>query len=224
MFGLTGMAQTRLHSQKRDVATIEEIQQTDIHPDDTLPFAFNGVEYANQYSFIKSGHRCSTQIDPAMIEAVEAYNASLSEPTWKVATPATINVYVHVIRTSTGTGGPTTQQMTDQISVLNNAYASAGFSFNVLSTDYSNNSTWYTCTPGSSGETQMKNALHRGTAKDLNIYFNNMGGGLLGWATFPWDYNRSPLMDGVVILYSSVPGGSASPWRWNSAKRRPCAS
>jgi hypothetical protein len=122
-----------------------------------------------------------------------------------------ISTYVHVIRDSNGQGGPTTQQMNDQISVLNAAYASTGYSFNVVGTDYTNNSTWYTAT-GGTAESQMKNALRQGSADDLNIYYNNMGGGLLGWATFPSSYASNPKMDGVVILYSSLPGGSAAPY------------
>ncbi len=130
----------------------------------------------------------------------------------KAATGGVINTYVHVIRTSSGTGGPTQTQMNNQISVLNAAYAGTGWSFNVVGGSTSNNSTWYTAGYGSSAETQMKNALRQGSADDLNIYYNNMGGGLLGWATFPSSYTSQPLKDGVVILFSSLPGGSAAPY------------
>ena len=126
-------------------------------------------------------------------------------------TGGSISVYVHVIRNSSGQGGPTTQQINNQISVLNNAYASQGWSFSLVSTDSTNNNTWYTCSGGSC-ESQMKSALRQGTADDLNIYLNNMGGGLLGWATFPSSYASQPTMDGVVVLTASLPGGSAAPY------------
>jgi hypothetical protein len=122
-----------------------------------------------------------------------------------------IPVHVHIIVNSAGSGSPTTGQINNQINVLNAAYASSGFSFSIASTDTTRNNTWYTCSGGSC-ETAMKNALHRGDAGALNMYFNNMGGGLLGWATFPWDYASAPLMDGVVVLSSSLPGGSAAPY------------
>jgi hypothetical protein len=96
--------------------------------------------------------------------------------------------------------------------VLNNAYAAYQISFVLASTDTTANNAWYTVTPGTTAETQMKSALRKGSADDLNFYTNNMGGGLLGWATFPSSYSGNPLDDGVVILNESVPGGNADPY------------
>ncbi|KFE62648.1 zinc metalloprotease [Hyalangium minutum] len=125
----------------------------------------------------------------------------------------TINVYWHVINNGTGiaNGDLPQSQIDDQIAVLNAAYANTPFKFALASVDRTTNATWYTSSGGTS-ETQMKNALRKGTADDLNVYSNNMGGGLLGWATFPSSYTSSPKLDGVVILYSSVPGGTAAPY------------
>jgi hypothetical protein len=126
------------------------------------------------------------------------------------AQAVSIPVYFHVIRDSNGYGGVTTTQINNQITVLNNAFASAGFSFYLASTDYSNNSTWYTAGHGSTAEAQMKSALRKGTASALNFYTNSPGGGLLGWATFPWNYASAPSKDGVVVLNTSLPGGTAT--------------
>ena len=130
-------------------------------------------------------------------------------------TGGAIRVYWHVINKGSGiaNGDIPKSQITQQIDVLNNAYGPWGWSFTIADADIdrTNNSSWYTCSGGTC-ETQMKNALRKGTADDLNIYSNNMGGGLLGWATFPSSYSSQPKMDGVVILFSSVPGGSAAPY------------
>jgi hypothetical protein len=155
--------------------------------------------------------RCSTP-NPSATEVARAELKLASAPPNNAMAVVTIPVAVHVIRDNNGNGGPSTQMMSAQIQVLNDAFASAGFAFTVASTDYSNNNNWYTCGPGSSAESQMKNALHVGGPETLNIYYNNMGGGLLGWATFPWNYNSSPRMDGVVVLSASLPGGSANPY------------
>ncbi|MDB5226735.1 MAG: hypothetical protein JWN78_928 [Bacteroidota bacterium] len=45
--------------------------------------------------------------------------------------------------------------------------------------------------------------------KYLNIWLCNLGGGLLGYAQFP---GGSASTDGVVILFSSLPGGTATPY------------
>ena len=43
----------------------------------------------------------------------------------------------------------------------------------------------------------------------LNIWVCNIGGGILGYAQFPGGNDAT---DGVVLLYSSLPGGSAAPY------------
>jgi len=121
-----------------------------------------------------------------------------------------IGVYVHVITNSTGGGNIPDAQITNQINVLNAAYAPGGWKFVLKAKDITANDSWYTMQPGTVAETNCKNALRKGTAADLNLYTANIGGGLLGWATFPKDYAKSPKMDGVVVLYSSLPGGSAT--------------
>jgi hypothetical protein len=125
----------------------------------------------------------------------------------------TVSVYWHVINNGTGiaNGDIPQSQIDSQIAVLNAAYANTPFKFALAGVDRTTNATWYTSSGGTS-ETAMKTALRQGTADDLNIYSNNMGGGLLGWATFPSSYASQPKMDGVVILFSSVPGGTAAPY------------
>ena len=122
-----------------------------------------------------------------------------------------INVYFHVITGSSGQGDLSDKDINDQIAVLNSAYAGTSFSFKLAGVDRTANNSWYTTTGGSS-EAAMKAALREGSADDLNIYANNMGGGLLGWATFPSSYASNPTRDGVVILSASMPGGSAAPY------------
>ena len=98
------------------------------------------------------------------------------------------------------------------LSILNAAYSYAGYFFKLVSTDTTVNSTWYTMGYGTTAESQAKNALRKGGAADLNLYSANIGGGLLGWATFPSSYSSNPKMDGVILLYSSLPGGTAAPY------------
>jgi len=127
-----------------------------------------------------------------------------------------INVYFHVI-TSGATGNVTNQQIQDQITVLNNSHSGAtggadtGWQFNLMSVDVTDNPDWYNNCNAENSEAAMKSALHVGGATDLNIYTCNPGF-LLGYATYPAWYNQDPILDGVVLLDASLPGGSASPY------------
>jgi hypothetical protein len=177
-------------------------------------FEFCDQSFVSQEAFIQSGHRCGSHLEAHQAAEMEAqFEQDFAQRAFGPdATGGTINVYFHVITNTSGQGNLSDGTINSQINVLNSAYASTGWQFSLVGVDRTANNTWYTMGQGSTAESQAKNALRQGTADDLNIYSANLGGGLLGWATFPSSYNSSPKLDGVVILYSSVPGGSASPY------------
>jgi hypothetical protein len=101
----------------------------------------------------------------------------------------------------------------DQIAVLNAAYADWGWQFQLLGTDRTTNAAWFAnCYGNTTDITAMKTALRQGNAENLNLYSCNPSGGILGYATFPANYGTAAKLDGVVLLYSSLPGGSAAPY------------
>jgi len=188
------------------------------------PYTFNGVTWADRDAFLQHA-RCGA-IHPGLDRQLEIETKlkgflkerGVSSETEFMATeaaaaggsPVTINVYFHVITNTSGAGNVSTQMINDQIAVLNAAYPN--YNFVLVGTDTTANNTWYTMGHGTAAETAAKTALRQGSADDLNLYSANLGGGLLGWATFPFDYASKPKMDGVVLLYSSLPGGTAAPY------------
>ncbi|HMS40565.1 MAG TPA: zinc metalloprotease, partial [Pyrinomonadaceae bacterium] len=174
-------------------------------------------EATSRVTISKGERMCATDHNGQRIEMAERdFERRMKNAdggTTSSVTGGVINVYFHVIRsgTSASQGNLSTSAINSQMSVLNNAFSSWGWTFNLVSTDYTTNSTWYNGCYGSS-ETAMKNALRQGSADDLNIYTCNPSGGILGYATFPSSYNSAPLKDGVVLLFSSLPGGTAAPY------------
>ncbi|KAG8896847.1 hypothetical protein FRC01_011599, partial [Tulasnella sp. 417] len=133
------------------------------------------------------------------------------------ATATNIPVYFHVIRsgTSLSQGNVPNSQISNQIKAMNSAYASCGISFTLSGTDFTTNANWFNSAgPDNSYQSAMKSTLHKGGAGTLNIYSvgfkSGSGAGLLGYATFPSDYSSDPTDDGVVMLYSSLPGGTTT--------------
>ncbi len=189
---------------------------------DNRPFTINGHDFSSQQAFIDSGARCATKHpDQTEMDEIDAKTKSLMEgraaqvgAAAAAVTGGSINVYFHVINRGAGisNGDIPDSMIANQIDVLNSAYAGTGWSFNLVATNRTTNATWYAMGPGTTAETQAKNALRQGSADDLNIYSANPGGGLLGWATFPSSYASNPNRDGVVVLYSSLPGGTAAPY------------
>lgn len=188
--------------------------------------------WPDQAAFIASGARCLTRnVEAPEAEAVEARHqvfkralkqlvgrgnadAVSDQALLETMTSAVgeVPVYFHVITSASGAGSLAQKQIDDQIAVLNGAFRTAGFVFTLAGVNVTANNTWFIAGPGSGGERKMKEALRQGGPNALNIYSSNPGRGLLGWATFPWNYTRQPMMDGVVVLYSSLPGGTAKPY------------
>ena len=132
----------------------------------------------------------------------------------------TVPVYFHVVNKGKGVenGDVSMSMLRAQVDVLNQSYAGATggantpYRFVLAGVDRTTNLAWFNAGPDTKVEREMKSALHVGNAAVLNFYTNNAGGFLLGWATFPSWYANDPLMDGVVCLYSSLPGGSEVPY------------
>jgi hypothetical protein len=163
--------------------------------------------------------RCST-VEPGVeekarieLEIADYLAGTKAGVSRQALTGGVINVYFHVVNKGAGAanGDVPDTMIKAQLDVLNAAYAPWGWQFNLVATDRTTSSTWYTDCYGAS-ETAMKTALRRGTAADLNVYSCSPSGGILGYATFPSSYATKPKLDGVVLLDQSMPGGTATPY------------
>jgi hypothetical protein len=88
------------------------------------------------------------------------------------------------------------------------AMAPTGVRFKLRRITVSRNDAWFHARPYSRADRQMKNRLHRGTARMLNIYVNRPRlSGFLGFSTFPWQRAWRRNLDGVTVSDVSLPGG-----------------
>ncbi|KAG6831891.1 hypothetical protein H0H92_007008 [Tricholoma furcatifolium] len=159
-----------------------------------------------------SGEQVATMEKHFLENRIEVYAKNNSAP-------ATLQVHFHVIsQDSTEAGGNIPDsQISRQISVMNEAYANLNIVWSLAGTTRTINSDWFNNVgPESSQQSDMKVALRQGGKADLNVYTvgftSGSGEGLLGYSTFPWSYSGAPGDDGVVILFSSLPGGTSAPY------------
>ncbi|KIY67034.1 zincin [Cylindrobasidium torrendii FP15055 ss-10] len=148
------------------------------------------------------------------LQAEENFRKIKSDERRTKAKEGPIPVYWNVIYEDlTYEGGllePT--MINDQIDVLNADYAAAGFSFELQNITYIENALWFqNMTDETPMEVEMKSTYRHGGANALNIYtvsFSNSS--LLGYAAFPADYTSDPIHDGIVLNWSTLPGGSSA--------------
>jgi hypothetical protein len=179
-------------------------------------FTVGGREFASQEAFVTGGRRCGTptlnEFQKARVRShLQGLRAAGAGAESAAVLKASVGINFHVI--SDGAVGDVAQPVLDQqVVVLNNSFSKHGITFKTLTVDRTSNATWFRMTMGSGAERKAKTALHRNTDRELNFYTAGIGAGLLGWATFPSDFAGDPVRDGVVILFSSLPGGASAPY------------
>ncbi|WP_179812009.1 zinc metalloprotease [Nocardiopsis sinuspersici] len=146
--------------------------------------------------------------------------------------PQTVPVVVHVVSAEDGRGDVSDERLQKQVDVLNTAYsggeaaaaarsaggtgtaaeeaaaeeaADTGFRFELTDVTRTADDEWFTNFEEHRDTIRAK--LRQGDAGTLNIYTADLGPGLLGYSTFPQDYEENPDQDGVVVAHDTLPGG-----------------
>lgn len=129
-----------------------------------------------------------------------------------------VDVAVHVIRPDADTVEVGRKRARRAVLILSNAYAGgqsgsafpSTFRFRMVSFDSTINPRWYDADVLKKEDRpavrNMKRTLRVGGSDTLNLYLTRPES-LLGWATFPQEYEAFPQMDGVVVNIGSLAGG-----------------
>jgi hypothetical protein len=164
--------------------------------------------------------------EPAQDPNAKAYGRIKAQPRMangSVHIPTVFHMIQSASAPSSRTNAQWTEMIAAQMKVLNDSFSGQAepasnandgsdtpFRFDLQSVDFTKNDAWYHVVPGKGGvERAMKKALYTGNSETLNVYAADIGGGLLGWAYFPQGYNNGrDIIDGVVMLDESMPGGN----------------
>ncbi|GFH61650.1 zinc metalloprotease [Chaetoceros tenuissimus] len=120
--------------------------------------------------------------------AVKAASAADDGPIAETTTTSVvIPTYVHLIYGSNPSENEVIGDAQRQIDVLNEALDGSGFSFDLREVQQFKNPSWWTSSKDSSEEEEMKTQTRVGGPDALNIWFNNIQGGPIGHARFPYE-------------------------------------
>lgn len=166
--------------------------------------------------FAQVDERCATPSIPsddarrtqAEIEKFLLSQKGINENT----TAKRIKVFFHVINKGNlvSDGNISDAQIDEQMKVLNDAYKSTHFQFDPPTINRKTSPQWFTMGKDSDEEKAAKQDLRVMKKDVLNIYTANIG--TYGWAAYPQELSLNPYNDGVVILFSTLPGGTSTPY------------
>jgi len=179
----------------------------------------NMGEYVHSEYFREQGMRCGTAKAVAAVDRQTARSVNdctlalttIQHEYWLCDTVYTVQVWFHVIHRSDGLGNIPDAAIYGQVNVLNEDYrAMAGtrgsrgvdtrIRFELAGITRTLNDSWFNDLDND-GYTA---ALHRDTAKYVNVY-TNTASGFLGYATYPQD-TAGKINDGIVMNYGTIGG------------------
>ncbi|KDQ49699.1 hypothetical protein JAAARDRAFT_42636 [Jaapia argillacea MUCL 33604] len=101
----------------------------------------------------------------------------------------------------------------NQVTILNRAFVSVGISFKSAKVTRWLAPAWFTIS-SLPDAAPMKERLAVISPDVLNIYVvgvlpkpTTRPGTTLGYSSFPWNYTTDPISDGVMVVFSTLPGG-----------------
>jgi hypothetical protein len=161
-------------------------------------------------SAVPTQRNCATPAPtPAQIQMYEAIRARTGLGTQSTAAGGAIAVAVHVIHDG-ATGLVPQAQIDAQMAVLNQDFAFCGYSFVLLSVDYTDNAAWHVMDTFFD-ELGATSALAVDPAHTINLYLCDLAG-YLGWAYLPGSFAENDTRNAVFVEYRSLPGGIFVPY------------
>ncbi|KAJ3115741.1 hypothetical protein HK098_006874, partial [Nowakowskiella sp. JEL0407] len=158
------------------------------------------------------GDRCAVKFNVTEQKIAEAYFVNKTAEI--VAPTATVTIYVYWYMFSyyynrIYYGDLPMSTVNSQIAVLNSAYAPHGFNFVLAGVARIATTRYFgfdiTMQNGWNIGNEMKSKYRSGNRRSLNLYSTMLGGGILGYATFPNAVASYPRIDGIVFDYGTVP-------------------
>jgi hypothetical protein len=160
---------------------------------------------------VRCAARTPTAFERWLMESAVAEARSAGELVQRTTT-VEIPVVFHVVMRKNGRFGVGDEQVEEQIRILNEAFDGFGYSFTLQEIQRHRKNRFARKCDRNAVERKMKRRYAVDPATTLNIYSCRPGGGILGYAYLPSDLEEDDTRNGVVVLYSSLPGGDAAPY------------
>jgi len=176
-----------------------------------MSFIVNNKEFGTIEEFVLQGRGCATlQPNHYQIRRNDERIAQVSGRHRRANKLVIAIRFIHI--TDQQQGHITEEQRVEQINVLNEAYQEHGieFVYDPATVQVVDNAQWFGMDHGSWQEREAKRILGGNPHQGLNFYTAGLNGGLLGWATFPWELEGDVERDGVVMQCGTLPGGDAT--------------